>query len=178
MTDLTTWRTGRKVGRTIYAQIGPEPSDDDPLIGMMDTPELAAQAVGAALERDRESGIARSLKAHLVSEQERLRGHIANVRAERDQARADRDGFKLTLAETRIAAGIEYVEYEHQIGELRHQRDAALALADELLRPWNTGRPVHPGRVAIAAGYVDLAQVRAWEERRRALGWEPPEATP
>lgn len=40
------WRTGRKVGRTIYAQLGPEPSDDDVLIGMMDTPELAAEAVG------------------------------------------------------------------------------------------------------------------------------------
>ncbi len=39
------WRTGRKVGRTIYAQLGPEPSDDDPIIGMMDTPELAEQAV-------------------------------------------------------------------------------------------------------------------------------------
>jgi hypothetical protein len=39
------WRTGRKVGRTIYAQLGPEPSDDDPLIGVMDTPELAAEAV-------------------------------------------------------------------------------------------------------------------------------------
>lgn len=39
------WRTGRKVGRTIYAQQGTEPSDDDPLIGVMDTPEIAAEAV-------------------------------------------------------------------------------------------------------------------------------------
>lgn len=39
------WRVGRKVGRTIYAQHGPEPSDDDRLIGMLDTPELAAEAV-------------------------------------------------------------------------------------------------------------------------------------
>ena len=38
------WRTGRKVGRTIYAQDGPQASDDDRLIGVMDTPELAAQA--------------------------------------------------------------------------------------------------------------------------------------
>ena len=38
------WRTGRKVGRTIYAQAGPQPSDDDNLIGVMDTPALAAQA--------------------------------------------------------------------------------------------------------------------------------------
>ena len=41
------WRTGRKVGRTIYAQSGPEASDEDVLIGMMDTPELAAAAVAA-----------------------------------------------------------------------------------------------------------------------------------
>ena len=44
---LLSWRTGRKVGRTIYAQLGPEPSDDDVLIGMMDTPELAAEACAA-----------------------------------------------------------------------------------------------------------------------------------
>jgi hypothetical protein len=41
------WRTGRKVGRTLYAQPGPEPSDSDPLIGVMDTAELAAEAVAA-----------------------------------------------------------------------------------------------------------------------------------
>lgn len=39
------WRVGRKVGRTIYAQSGPTASDDDRLIGTMDTPELAAEAV-------------------------------------------------------------------------------------------------------------------------------------
>jgi len=44
---LRPWRTGRKVGRTIYVQIGDEPSDGDPLIGVMDTPELAALVVEA-----------------------------------------------------------------------------------------------------------------------------------
>lgn len=39
------WRTGRTVGRTIYRQVGPEPSDDDVLIGVMDTPELAGIVV-------------------------------------------------------------------------------------------------------------------------------------
>jgi hypothetical protein len=39
------WRTGRKVGRTIYFQRGPEPSDDDPLVGVMDTPALAEAVV-------------------------------------------------------------------------------------------------------------------------------------
>lgn len=41
------WRVGRKVGRTIYAQLAADASDDDPLIGVMDTRELAADAVGA-----------------------------------------------------------------------------------------------------------------------------------
>ena len=41
------WRTGRKVGRTVYVQLGDIPHDDDLLIGMMDTPKLANEAVGA-----------------------------------------------------------------------------------------------------------------------------------
>lgn len=41
------WRTGRKVGRTIYRMIGNTPSDADELIGLMDTRELAEEAVRA-----------------------------------------------------------------------------------------------------------------------------------
>lgn len=46
------WRTGRKVGRTIYVMdddgiYAPEAGDDDPLIGVMDTRELAQEAVDA-----------------------------------------------------------------------------------------------------------------------------------
>ncbi len=41
------WRVGRKVGRTIYRMVGTEPSDDDELVGMMDTAELAKQFVDA-----------------------------------------------------------------------------------------------------------------------------------
>jgi hypothetical protein len=37
----TTFRVGRKLGRTIYFQYGPEPSDDDTLIGMMDSADVA-----------------------------------------------------------------------------------------------------------------------------------------
>jgi hypothetical protein len=39
------WRTGRKVGRTIYVMHGVLPSDDDELLGMMDTAQLARKAV-------------------------------------------------------------------------------------------------------------------------------------
>ena len=41
------WRTGRHVGRTVYARLGAEASDDDVLIGLMDSPDLAAEACEA-----------------------------------------------------------------------------------------------------------------------------------
>lgn len=45
------WRTGRKVGRTIYLQVRDQPSDSDRLIGVMDSPQLAAEAVDAVNAR-------------------------------------------------------------------------------------------------------------------------------
>ena len=44
---LSRWRVGQKVGRTVYAMVAESASDDDVLIGMMDTPELAAVVVNA-----------------------------------------------------------------------------------------------------------------------------------
>jgi hypothetical protein len=41
------YRTGRRQPRTIYQQLGNEPSDTDPMVGSMDTAELAAFAVAA-----------------------------------------------------------------------------------------------------------------------------------
>ena len=50
-------RQGRRVGRTLYHQQGPEPSEDDPIIGMVDTPELAATIVAAVnAQHNRETG--------------------------------------------------------------------------------------------------------------------------
>jgi hypothetical protein len=43
------------VGRTIYRQVGPGPSDADELVGLMDTPDLARMVVDAMNARDRES---------------------------------------------------------------------------------------------------------------------------
>jgi len=40
------WWVGA-VGRTIYAQLGDRPDEDDPLIGVMDTKALAQAAVQA-----------------------------------------------------------------------------------------------------------------------------------
>lgn len=49
MTDLTSvkWRTGRSLGRTVYARTGGDDWKADTVIGMMDTPEIAAEAVNA-----------------------------------------------------------------------------------------------------------------------------------
>lgn len=41
------WRTGGKVGRTIYTMVGPGPSMEDILIGMMDSTDLAEEVVRA-----------------------------------------------------------------------------------------------------------------------------------
>ncbi len=41
------WRTGRHLGRTVYARLGPQASDDDPVLGMMDSRELAEEACEA-----------------------------------------------------------------------------------------------------------------------------------
>ena len=39
------WRTGRRVGRTIYCMVGVVATDKDELIGMMDSRSLAEAAV-------------------------------------------------------------------------------------------------------------------------------------
>lgn len=36
------WRTGRKLGRTIYAMVGEEPSDDDVLLGLVEDSAIAS----------------------------------------------------------------------------------------------------------------------------------------
>lgn len=50
LTDLP-WRVGRKLGRTVYAQISDDASDDDMLIGVMDSIELAQEVVRSHNDR-------------------------------------------------------------------------------------------------------------------------------
>jgi hypothetical protein len=45
------WRVGRSVGRTIYAVRGPAATKEDVLIGVMDTPHLAREAVDCHNQR-------------------------------------------------------------------------------------------------------------------------------
>jgi hypothetical protein len=56
MYEMLPWRVGRSVGRTIYAQLGPLPTRADELIGVMNTPALAAEAVECHNERLQSEG--------------------------------------------------------------------------------------------------------------------------
>ena len=47
MSQRRLWRVGRSLGRTLYWQVGAEPSKDDVFVGIMDTVGLAAQVVAA-----------------------------------------------------------------------------------------------------------------------------------
>jgi hypothetical protein len=59
------WRVGRKVKRTIYEQQTWEPQDGDQLIGLMDTPELAAKVVQAVNDGQLNTGFGYEFKAEL-----------------------------------------------------------------------------------------------------------------
>lgn len=43
--NVAYWRTGRHLGRTIYAMVALEPSDDDVFIGIMDNADVAEQVI-------------------------------------------------------------------------------------------------------------------------------------
>lgn len=70
------YRTGRKVGRTLYKQVGRSPSDDDQLIGVLDTPELALYAADAMSAAD--AGM-----VYLVPTLDQLAAHLSEARRER-----------------------------------------------------------------------------------------------
>jgi len=79
VTDLSAlpWRQGRGDGdRAVYAQPGPEPSNDDPSVGILDTAELAEEVVGehnAALAARKVSPECRSATATLRATSSRSR---------------------------------------------------------------------------------------------------------
>lgn len=52
MSELTElpWRIGRKNPYTIYAVVGDSPSDDDPYLGSLNTPELSAEVVTSRIQ--------------------------------------------------------------------------------------------------------------------------------
>lgn len=112
-------RQGRRVGRTLYHQQGPEPSEDDPIIGMVDTPELAATIVAAVnAQHDRENGgydPRTEVNAHWEGDPEAL---IAAW--EHDQQRRT----KYTEHRVRLARQAEANKWEHRLQEELEARDA------------------------------------------------------
>lgn len=79
-------RTGRKLGRTLYIQLGAEPADTDPCIGMVDTSELASVVVNSfnrnAEESRRANGVppeTTGLEDALLHVQKVNRYHIAEL---------------------------------------------------------------------------------------------------
>jgi len=58
-------RNGRKVPRMLYEQRGARPAGDDPIVGLVDTPELAALIVGA-VNRDT-SALRTALAEHYLA---------------------------------------------------------------------------------------------------------------
>lgn len=51
---MAAWRMGRKRGRNLYRQEGPQPSDSDRFLGIMETAELAEKVVEAMRRFDEE----------------------------------------------------------------------------------------------------------------------------
>lgn len=51
MSDVERFRVGRKLGRTVYRQLGDDPDGTDELIGMMDTREWGQRVVEALNEQ-------------------------------------------------------------------------------------------------------------------------------
>jgi hypothetical protein len=72
------WRVGRSVGRTIYEQTDKWPSKSDPLLGMMDSIELAQRAVNAV-----------NIVDQLMSEREALLTNIKALQAACDAKDAE-----------------------------------------------------------------------------------------
>lgn len=114
------WRTGRKLGRTLYQRTYTDaPSDDDKFLGIMDTPELAQQvvaAVNALHEREHGGYDPRTeVEAHAGGDLEQL---IAAW--EDDQVRR----IKYTEHRVKLARQAEAGDWERRLREELQARDA------------------------------------------------------
>lgn len=73
------WRTGRKLGRTLYERKYTDaPSDEDHFLGIMDTPELAAQVVAAVNEQAEPTPEVQRLRERVTELETRLAGSVTS----------------------------------------------------------------------------------------------------
>ena len=116
---MTHLRTGRKVGLHLYEQTGPNPADDDPPVGTVFTPELAATIVAAVnAAHDRTNGgydPRAEVNAHWGHDREELIALWKN-----DQER------RTAYAEYRVkqARRAEANQWERRLAEELEARDA------------------------------------------------------
>ena len=141
-----TWRVGRKVGRTIYRQLGDEPSDDDPLIGVMDTAEDAAQVIATMAERSK--ALQENKRSKALQENKKLRLKLDQLQASHDiglrwqLVHAD-TGTVLTVHGTqdralRSARLLEDADVAVYINELPRESEA-LDVLRRLVAHWDSG---------------------------------------
>jgi len=107
------WRVGGAVGRAIYVQEGGEPSEQDTLIGLMDTKSqamLAVLAVNSLIERQDSSKLDQDLeddKGYIEYLENRLREmdrRIGTLLASERAARAEQEMLRWELGEKRALA--------------------------------------------------------------------------
>jgi hypothetical protein len=92
------WRVGRSIGRTIYAITGPLEGDADHPIGMLDTRELAAEAVrahNASIDSDSRAG--RRLLTGGDEAEHAARSKVPGQTVTAIHHEVDGDGERLTL---------------------------------------------------------------------------------
>jgi len=114
MKEETKWRTGRKVGRTIY-------DEKDRLIGMMDTPELAALAARAP-----EMALALAEREALLRDRDELRGTVLGLEHQRERLFTERANLQTVLLDARRALSRPGGP---QFGEKGKDRDLLAAIA-------------------------------------------------
>lgn len=130
------------------------------------------------------------MKEHAADEAERRKllalceDRIAGMQRELARIDIKRDSqLDQVLQQAQLAAATEEAAraVAERVDELLADRDrqrarveAALALIDDLLRPWATARPVHPGYAGLAAGFQPVADVQAWRDRRDQLARPEP----
>lgn len=158
------YRTGRKVGRTIYAQCGPEPSDRDQLIGLMDSPELAAFAVDAMnlAVRAEAKGLELAARNRAGRSAEDERDSLARRLAVRfNELREVRAALRQAMGE-REAARAEVEHLTDQLSDLRAKLTAAENAADDIraqvAEEIAAALEAHPDSHACTYG-VDAAQI-------------------
>lgn len=150
--DQPTYRAGRKALRTIYRQLGPDPSNADELVGLMDTPELAALVV---------AGLNRTSVAYRAGREDLLRsGSCPECAAGDPHNEPDEPHIHLTTYGYLLyAPSHDQLDFVRQIREIERRagrEDAARELANAAGR--GLTQVARAGYEAAISTLLDVAQ--------------------